>query len=71
MKVFEGPFGSYKAGSAGAVLNAACEQENRSVNAVSNYVISDGKLYRHHADKTVIAEFRWEGDDIVFDWKTK
>lgn len=67
-KMYNGPFGSYQAGSAGAVLNAACEQEGRSSGRVGDYIISNGKLYANSNCTTVVANFRWEGDDIIFEW---
>jgi hypothetical protein len=68
--MYEGPFGSYKAGSAGAVLNALCEQEGRSCGRVGDYIIGNGQIFAHHSSKDVIATFEWNGDDIVFTWKT-
>lgn len=68
--MYEGPFGSYKAGSAGAVLNALCEQEGRSCGRVGDYIIGNGQIFAHHSSKDVIATFEWKGDDIVFTWKT-
>lgn len=67
-KIYDGPFGSYGAGSVGAVLNALCEQEGRPVTAVSNYIISNGRILRHSGDSTVVATFVWDGDDIAFNW---
>lgn len=68
VKVYDGPFGSYPAGSVGAVLNAACRQENRSSCAVSSWVIGDGVLWSDHSKTKVVATYRWDGDDIIFEW---
>lgn len=70
-KAYNGPFGNYHAGSAGAVLNAACEQEGRGCDKVGNYIIGNGVLYSNSSCKTVVAKFRWEGDDIIFEWVTQ
>lgn len=69
-RYYDGPFGHYKAGCTGAVLNALCEQEGRPVSRVGNYVIGPGVIHPHHGTKKVIATFVWVGDDIVFEWKT-
>lgn len=70
VKMYNGPFGSYKAGSYGAVLNAACEQEGRSCSAVGDYVLGgNGILYRSHNSKVIVATYTWDGDNITFDWK--
>lgn len=68
MKTYDGPFGSYKAGSLGAVLNAMCEQEGRSCGAVGNYTLGDGKVFAHSGSDKVVATYVWEGDDIKFEW---
>ena len=67
-KIYDGPFGSYKAGSAGAVLNALCEQEGRSCGTVGNYIIGNGKIYANHSSKKVVATYEWNDDDVVFTW---
>lgn len=68
MKMYNGPFGNYKAGSIGAVLNALCEQEGRSCGVVGNYAIGNGKVYSSPTCANVLATYVWEGDDIKFDW---
>lgn len=70
-KIYGGPFGNYEAGTAGAVLNACVRQEKRPLHAVENYVIGgSGKLYKDHGSKVIAATYVWDGDEIVFDWKT-
>lgn len=69
-RYYDGPFGRYRAGCTGAVLNALCEQEGRPVSRVGNYVIGPGVIHPHHGTPKVIATFAWAGEDIVFDWKT-
>lgn len=70
-KKYNGPFGSYEAGTCGAVLNACVRQENRPLTAVENYVLGgNGILYRSINSKVIVATYVWEGDEIVFDWKT-
>lgn len=65
---FNGPFGNYKAGSIGAVLNALCEQEGRSCGQVGNYAIGNGKVYSNPSSDKVIATFIWEDGKITFTW---
>lgn len=68
-KMYNGPFGSYDAGTMGAVLNAACEQEDRPSSIVSNYVLAgNGVIYKHHGSKDIVATYKWVGEDIVFEW---
>lgn len=68
MKMFNGPFGDYAAGTYGAVLNALCEQEGRSSGTVSNYVFgSNGKILANHGGP-VVATYIWEDDVIIFTW---
>lgn len=70
-KKFNGPFGSYDPGTGGAVLNACVRQEGRPLNAVEDYVLSgDGTLLARHGSTRVVATYVWEGDEIVFNWKT-
>lgn len=70
-KIYGGPFGSYEAGTGGAVLNACVRQESRPLNTVEDYVLSgDGTLMARHGSTRVVATYVWEGDEIVFDWKT-
>ena len=70
VKIYKGPFGSYAAGTMGAVLNAACNQEGRPCNTVENYVLGDnGVLYESHNTKVVVATYKWDGNNITFDWK--
>jgi len=68
MKVYAGPFGHYNAGTAGAVLNALCEQEGRSCGVVGDYIISTGKVIQRGLNERVVATFVWEGDNITFEW---
>jgi hypothetical protein len=68
MKTFDGPFGSYKAGSMGAVLNAMCEQEGRSCGIVGNYTLGNGKVFKNSSCKEVVCTYVWDGDEIVFTW---
>lgn len=69
MKMYHGPFGSYQAGSIGAVLNALCEQEGRSSGLVGNYAIGSGKVYRNPTSTTVLATFVWDDEgNIEFTW---
>ena len=68
MKTYSGPFGNYAAGSAGAVLNAMCEQEGRSCGVVDGYAIGNGKVLANPSSDKVIATFVWDGDDITFTW---
>lgn len=70
-KIYGGPFGNYEAGTGGAVLNACVRQEGRPLTVVENYVIgSNGNLYKDHGAKVIAATYVWDGDEIVFDWKT-
>jgi len=69
MKMYHGPFGSYQAGSIGAVLNALCEQEGRSSGLVGNYAIGSGKVYRSPASTNVLATFVWDDEgNVKFTW---
>lgn len=69
MKMYNGPFGNYQAGSVGAVLNALCEQENRSCGQVGNYAIGSGKVYSSPTSTNVLATFVWDDEgNIKFTW---
>lgn len=68
MKMYEGPFGSYKAGSIGAVLNALCEQEGRSSGQVGNYAIGNGKVYSSPTCANVLATYVWTDGEVKFTW---
>lgn len=67
-KMYSGPFGNYRAGSMGAVLNALCEQEGRSSGLVGNYAIGNGKVWSSPTCVNLLATYEWIGDDIVFEW---
>lgn len=71
-KLHNGPFGSYPAGSVGAVLNALCEQEGRPVSKVDGYAIGNGKVYSSPTSKNLLATFTWDEDgNITFEWVSK
>jgi len=65
-KIYRGPYGSYKAGSAGAVLNALAEQENRPTTWIDNLVIGHGKLMKRSNEAIVVATFEWKDDEVTF-----
>lgn len=67
-KTYNGPYGSYKAGCAGAVLNAACRQEGKSTVFMDDLVVGNGKLMKRSNESTVVATFVWDGDNITFNW---
>ena len=45
MKTISGPYGSYKSGSIGAILNSLVEVYGYSTTKVDNFTFSNGKVY--------------------------
>lgn len=70
-KMCSGPFGDYRVGSTGAVLNALCEQEGRPVSQVGCWAIGNGKVWSSPTSGNLLATFHWVEDDIVFEWVSK
>lgn len=67
-KMYNGPYGNYKAGTYGAVLNALAEQEGRPLTWIDQHVLGQGKLLKRSDESIVVATWEWHDNEIVFNF---
>lgn len=64
MKTINGPYGSYKSGSVGAVLNSLCRVYGYPTCTIDNLTIGDGKIY---TGTQLFGMFEWlEDGSLLF-----
>ena len=62
MKTINGPYGSYKSGSVGAILNSLVEVYGYSTCAVDNLRFGNGKVFR---GDQLFGAYEWLEDDTL------